>query len=61
MVADLRRAGTPAEVATSGEILSRVVDEARSGDTILVMSNGGFEGLVSKLEEAIAGRGGGSP
>jgi len=36
------------------EIVSRVVAEGRAGDHVLVMSNGGFQGIHQKLLDALA-------
>ncbi|PWI33631.1 UDP-N-acetylmuramate:L-alanyl-gamma-D-glutamyl-meso-diaminopimelate ligase [Vibrio albus] len=44
---------------TSGnidELVSQIVDEAQPGDTILVMSNGGFEGIHGRLLNALETR-----
>lgn len=35
-------------------MLAAVVKEAKSGDTILTMSNGGFNGITKKLPEALS-------
>jgi UDP-N-acetylmuramate: L-alanyl-gamma-D-glutamyl-meso-diaminopimelate ligase len=55
LVSDLNRRGTPArhlpDVAT---IVSTVAGDARPGDLIVVMSNGGFGGIHRKLLEALA-------
>lgn len=37
-------------------LVAAIVAEARAGDTILVMSNGGFGGIHQRLLEALAGR-----
>ncbi|NIM01417.1 MAG: UDP-N-acetylmuramate:L-alanyl-gamma-D-glutamyl-meso-diaminopimelate ligase [Acidobacteria bacterium] len=37
-------------------IVERVVDEAADGDVVVVMSNGGFDGLHDRLLEALAAR-----
>ena len=37
------------------DIVRTVVDEARPGDVLLVMSNGGFGGIHEKLLTALAG------
>lgn len=45
---------------TSGnvdELVSQIAAEAQPGDTILVMSNGGFEGIHGKLLHALEARG----
>lgn len=38
------------------DLIARIVAEVRAGDQILVMSNGGFEGLHGRLLEALAHR-----
>jgi UDP-N-acetylmuramate: L-alanyl-gamma-D-glutamyl-meso-diaminopimelate ligase len=54
LVADLQQGGTAArhlpDVAT---IVAQVSAEARPGDVIVVMSNGGFGGIHGKLLEAL--------
>ncbi len=40
---------------TSG-ILNRLLAELRSGDDVIIMSNGGFEGLPARLAAAVAGK-----
>jgi UDP-N-acetylmuramate: L-alanyl-gamma-D-glutamyl-meso-diaminopimelate ligase len=40
-----------------GELVAAVAAEARAGDRVLVMSNGGFGGVHQKLLDALAGRG----
>ena len=36
------------------ELVGGLADDARSGDQVLIMSNGGFGGLHGKLLEALA-------
>jgi UDP-N-acetylmuramate: L-alanyl-gamma-D-glutamyl-meso-diaminopimelate ligase len=36
------------------DIVKLVVDEAREGDLVVVMSNGGFDGIHDKLLTALA-------
>jgi len=36
-------------------LVARIVAEARSGDQILVMSNGGFGGIHGKILERLVG------
>jgi UDP-N-acetylmuramate: L-alanyl-gamma-D-glutamyl-meso-diaminopimelate ligase len=36
-------------IADSGEIAAHVASRARPGDVVLVMSNGGFDGVHEKL------------
>ncbi len=62
LAADLVAAGTPAAaIPTTAEIVSHVTREARAGDVVAVLSNGGFDGLHDKLLAALASRVGGSP
>ena len=42
-------------IAGAAEIASHVAREARSGDIVLVMSNGGFDGAQEKILQALAG------
>ncbi len=37
-------------------LISRILDEARQGDQVLVMSNGAFGGIHQRLLNALAGR-----
>jgi UDP-N-acetylmuramate: L-alanyl-gamma-D-glutamyl-meso-diaminopimelate ligase len=37
------------------EIVTTVATEARDGDLVVIMSNGGFEGIHEKLLAALAG------
>ncbi|MGV6825740.1 MAG: UDP-N-acetylmuramate:L-alanyl-gamma-D-glutamyl-meso-diaminopimelate ligase [bacterium] len=39
--------------SSTGEIVERVVGAAKPGDTILVMSNGGFEGIHQRILDAL--------
>lgn len=49
--------GRPARhVADVDAIVALLVAEARPGDTLLLMSNGGFGGIYAKLERALAAR-----
>jgi UDP-N-acetylmuramate: L-alanyl-gamma-D-glutamyl-meso-diaminopimelate ligase len=55
LVSDLQRGGTPARHLPDIEtIVNTVAREARAGDLIVVMSNGGFGGIHGKLLEALA-------
>jgi UDP-N-acetylmuramate: L-alanyl-gamma-D-glutamyl-meso-diaminopimelate ligase len=56
LVSDIVQGGRRAR-ALSGvlEIVKTVSHEAREGDLIVVMSNGGFDGIHDKLLEALAG------
>ena len=51
-VAGARRAEM---IATAGEISAHVAAEARFGDVVLVMSNGGFDAVQEKILQALAG------
>lgn len=54
LVADVARAGGRAVTAadTAG-LASAILGEARSGDVVLVMSNGGFDGIYGLLTEGL--------
>jgi UDP-N-acetylmuramate: L-alanyl-gamma-D-glutamyl-meso-diaminopimelate ligase len=55
LVADLTRGGTSARhLRDVDTIVAAVAREARPGDLIVVMSNGGFGGIHGKLLEALA-------
>jgi UDP-N-acetylmuramate: L-alanyl-gamma-D-glutamyl-meso-diaminopimelate ligase len=55
LVRDLTAAGVAARELPSVEaIVDTVAREARDGDDVLVMSNGGFGGIHGKLLEALA-------
>ena len=57
LVRDLRARGRTADyVAGVGEIIARVVDGARDGDVVVIMSNGAFGGIHAKLLEALKTR-----
>ena len=66
LVADLKRAGKDARHFddTSG-IIATIVAEHQPGDVVLIMSNGGFDGIHRKLVDALqqshAGQGSASP
>ena len=50
----LTAAGVPAELLPSADaIVARLAVEARSGDVIAILSNGGFDGIYAKLPEAL--------
>lgn len=54
----LRAAGKAAEAAASVDaIVARVAEEARAGDTVLLLSNGAFGGIYEKLRAALGARG----
>ena len=55
LVRDLTAAGVAArELPSVDAIVETVAREARDGDDVLVMSNGGFGGIHGKLLEALA-------
>jgi UDP-N-acetylmuramate: L-alanyl-gamma-D-glutamyl-meso-diaminopimelate ligase len=57
IVADLKADGTSAHyVPTTGGIVEQVKVEARHGDLIVVMSNGGFDNIHDKLLAALKER-----
>ena len=43
-------------VAVGRRLIRKVCDEARSGDLIVIMSNGGFGGIYTKLPAALSER-----
>jgi UDP-N-acetylmuramate: L-alanyl-gamma-D-glutamyl-meso-diaminopimelate ligase len=58
VVADLQAAGTDARyVPKVDDIVTMVAREAEPDDLVIVMSNGGFEGIHDKLLAALAARG----
>lgn len=55
IAARLRAGNKRAEApSTHEEIVARVLDEAQSGDTIVIMSNGDFQGMVDRVSSALA-------
>jgi UDP-N-acetylmuramate: L-alanyl-gamma-D-glutamyl-meso-diaminopimelate ligase len=57
LVRDLRARGRTADyVAEVGEIVTRTANGAHDGDVVVVMSNGAFGGIHSRLLEALATR-----
>ena len=57
LVEDLRRMGRAAwNLGTVEAILQKVCEEARSGDLIIIISNGGFGGICEKLPLALEKR-----
>jgi UDP-N-acetylmuramate: L-alanyl-gamma-D-glutamyl-meso-diaminopimelate ligase len=57
VIADLKREGVDARyLPTVDEIVRTVARESRSGDLVLVMSNGGFDNIHQKLLAALAAR-----
>jgi UDP-N-acetylmuramate: L-alanyl-gamma-D-glutamyl-meso-diaminopimelate ligase len=58
VVADVKAAGRDARyIPKVDDIVTTVAKEARAGDLVIVMSNGGFEGIHDKLLGALAARG----
>lgn len=54
LIEDLKRSGREAHLGTNvQEIVAALTREARTGDVILIMSNGGFDGIYSKLLAAL--------
>jgi UDP-N-acetylmuramate: L-alanyl-gamma-D-glutamyl-meso-diaminopimelate ligase len=54
LVDDIARAGRHARyVPKVDDIVTTIADEAREGDLVVVMSNGGFEGIHDKLLAAL--------
>jgi UDP-N-acetylmuramate: L-alanyl-gamma-D-glutamyl-meso-diaminopimelate ligase len=59
LVADLKATGTDARYIPQVEdIVQTVAREARPGDLVVVMSNGGFDNIHQRLLTALAGRAG---
>jgi UDP-N-acetylmuramate: L-alanyl-gamma-D-glutamyl-meso-diaminopimelate ligase len=57
VVRDLRQRGRRARlVPTADEIVATVASEAREGDLVVIMSNGGFDGIHDKLVAALEHR-----
>ncbi|MNS78671.1 UDP-N-acetylmuramate:L-alanyl-gamma-D-glutamyl-meso-diaminopimelate ligase [compost metagenome] len=55
LVADLVSSGvTAADFDSADQIVSALKARARKGDVILIMSNGGFDGIYTKLMTALA-------
>lgn len=54
LIADLKKSGKSAEVYDSADqIVQDLVKKSRSGDLVLIMSNGGFDGIYGKLLSAL--------
>jgi UDP-N-acetylmuramate: L-alanyl-gamma-D-glutamyl-meso-diaminopimelate ligase len=53
LAADLRGRGVPARVVPNGEIVGYLKERLGPGDTVAVMSSGGFDGLHGKLLDAL--------
>jgi UDP-N-acetylmuramate: L-alanyl-gamma-D-glutamyl-meso-diaminopimelate ligase len=57
IVSDLTRRGVHARtLPTTAAIVDTIADEATPGDAVLLMSNGGFDGIHDKLLAALAAR-----
>lgn len=57
LVADLKQAGKSANVFSGAdEIVEYLGGQARTGDVILIMSNGGFDGIYDKLIHKLKSR-----
>ena len=57
LVADLRESGKDARyIPKVDDIVTAVAKDARNGDLVVVMSNGGFENIHQKLLSAIEAR-----
>ena len=55
LASQIRQRGVPAvAVATIDEVLRDIVQWARSGDGVVLLSNGGFGGLKPRVLEALA-------
>jgi UDP-N-acetylmuramate: L-alanyl-gamma-D-glutamyl-meso-diaminopimelate ligase len=55
VAANIRTRGRQAEApGDHAQLLSRALDEAREGDTLVAMSNGDFSGLLPRLIAALA-------
>jgi UDP-N-acetylmuramate: L-alanyl-gamma-D-glutamyl-meso-diaminopimelate ligase len=54
LIEDLRRKGCSAwNLGTVEGIIKKVCEEARAGDLIVIMSNGGFDGIYDRLPAAL--------
>ena len=57
VVAEIRQRGTKAEAfGSAAEIAGYLADKLKSGDVVLAMSNGSFDGLSGRLVEALGKR-----
>ena len=55
LVADIERAGRRARlIPRVDDIVKTIAREAREGDVVVIMSNGGFDGIHEKLLKALA-------
>jgi UDP-N-acetylmuramate: L-alanyl-gamma-D-glutamyl-meso-diaminopimelate ligase len=59
LVTDLKATGTDARyIPEVEEIVASVARDARPGDLVIVMSNGGFDNIHQRLLTALAEKGG---
>jgi UDP-N-acetylmuramate: L-alanyl-gamma-D-glutamyl-meso-diaminopimelate ligase len=57
LIEELRQMGRAAwNLGTVDGIIQKVIEEARAGDIIIIMSNGGFGGICEKLPKALETR-----
>ena len=57
LIADLKAAGIDARfIPDTADIVRTVAEDARSGDLVIVMSNGGFDNIHQKLLSALEAR-----
>jgi UDP-N-acetylmuramate: L-alanyl-gamma-D-glutamyl-meso-diaminopimelate ligase len=57
LIADIERAGRHARlIPRVDDIVATIAREAREGDVVVIMSNGGFDGIHEKLLDALAGK-----
>jgi UDP-N-acetylmuramate: L-alanyl-gamma-D-glutamyl-meso-diaminopimelate ligase len=57
LVSDLQQAGSRAwNLENVDSIIQKVCEEARAGDWIVILSNGGFGGIYEKLPQALSAR-----
>jgi UDP-N-acetylmuramate: L-alanyl-gamma-D-glutamyl-meso-diaminopimelate ligase len=57
LIADLKTAGVDARyIPDTADIVRTVAEDARSGDLVIVMSNGGFDNIHQKLLSALEAR-----
>ena len=55
LIEDIRSTGAEAEyIPTADEIVEHVVGQAKEGDILCVLSNGGFGGIHQKLLDSLA-------
>jgi UDP-N-acetylmuramate: L-alanyl-gamma-D-glutamyl-meso-diaminopimelate ligase len=56
LVHDVRKAGRRVRhIPRVDDIVATIADEAREGDLVVIMSNGGFGGIHDKLLKALGG------